>query len=122
MDAVVKNTKTILVVGTYDTKQDELSFITECIENAGGKVLCMDVSVLGDPASPTHYSKHDVAKAAGTDIESIISTDDENTAMQFMAKGACALTSQLHANNLFNGVIILGGSMGTDLALDVCAS
>lgn len=114
--------KTILVVGTYDTKQDELSFIAECITQAGGRVLCMDVSVLGTPAAPTDYSKQDVASAASTTIESIIETGDENTAMQLMAKGASALAAQLYKQSLFDGVIILGGSMGTDLALDVCAS
>ena len=114
--------KTILVVGTYDTKQDELTFITNCIQQAGGHVLSMDVSVLGNPATTTDYSKQDVATAADTTIESIIETDDENTAMQLMAKGASLLVSTLHTQSLFDGVIILGGSMGTDLALDVCAS
>ena len=114
--------KTILIVGTYDTKQDELSFIAECIRGAGGHVLCMDVSVLGNPVTKTDYSKRDVADAALTTIEAVIDTGDENTAMQLMAKGASALVSRLHAQSVFDGVIILGGSMGTDLALDVCAA
>lgn len=114
--------KTILIVGTYDTKQDELTFIKECIRQGGGQVLCMDVSVLGEPQTPTDYSKQDVALAADTTIESIIETGDENTAMQLMATGASTLAAQLHGQSLFDGVIILGGSMGTDLALDVCAA
>ncbi|HBD52689.1 MAG TPA: hypothetical protein DC036_09335, partial [Alphaproteobacteria bacterium] len=40
--------KTILLVGTYDTKQDELTFLASTIQQAGGRVLAMDVSVLGD--------------------------------------------------------------------------
>lgn len=113
--------KTILIVGTYDTKQDELSFIADCIRTAGGQTLCMDVSVLGESTVPTDYSKQAVALAADTTIESIIKTDDENTAMQLMAKGASILASNLYAQDLFDGVIVLGGSMGTDLALDVCS-
>lgn len=113
--------KTILVVGTYDTKQDELSFIAECINSAGGKVVSMDVSVLGNPVQPADYSKNNVAHAANTDIESIISSGDENSAMQMMAIGASNLASTLYAQQLFDGVILLGGSMGTDLALDVCS-
>ena len=118
----MNDAKTILIVGTYDTKQDELSFIKECILHAGGQALCMDVSVLGEPQSPTDYTKQDVALAANTTIESIIETGDENTAMQMMASGASLLATQLHSQSLFDGVIILGGSMGTDLALDVCAA
>ena len=88
----MNDAKTILIVGTYDTKQDELSFIKECILQGGGQVLCMDVSVLGEPQSATDYSKQDVALAASASIESIIETGDENTAMQMMAVSYTHLT------------------------------
>ena len=54
--------KTILVVGTFDTKDDELNFLTGVICDQGGHVVTMDVSVLGDPSNPTDYSKHDVGE------------------------------------------------------------
>ena len=81
----------------------------------------MDVSVLNDPKMPTDITKHTVAETADTTIESIIALDDENTAMQAMALGASRLTSDAHSTGKIDGVIILGGSMGTDLALDVCS-
>ena len=65
-------TKVILLVGTYDTKQDELDFLAGVITQAGGRVLKMDVSVLGDAEVAVDLSKHDVAAAAGMDIPSII--------------------------------------------------
>ena len=49
--------KTILVIGTYDTKNDELSFISKKIVKLGGNILTMDVSVLGDPVDPIDISK-----------------------------------------------------------------
>ena len=115
-------TKTILVVGTYDTKDDELNYIRDVITNQGGQVLTMDVSVLGDPVNPTDYSKHDVAETAGSSIADVIAKEDENLAMQVMADGASLLASRLYKENKFDGVLILGGSMGTDLALDVCSA
>lgn len=115
-------TKTILIVGTYDTKDDELRFLQDVIEDQGGAVLTMDVSVLKDPAQPTDVSKHDVAQAGDSTIEAAIALDDENGAMQIMSLGASRLTSRLHADGKIDGVIILGGSMGTDLALDLCLS
>ena len=39
--------KTILIVGTYDTKNDELEYMAERITALGGAVLTMDISVLG---------------------------------------------------------------------------
>lgn len=114
--------KTILVVGTYDTKDDELSFLADVIRGQGGQVLTMDVSVLGDPTKPTDYSKHKVAEEGESTIAAAIATDDENLAMQIMAGGAALLTSRLYSEGNFDGIIVLGGTMGTDLALDVCSA
>ena len=112
--------KTILVVGTYDTKGDELSYMADCIARHGGGVLTMDVSVLGDPSAPCDVTKHQVAEAGGSSIAAAIASGDENTAMQIMAKGAAVQAARLHAGGSIDGVIVLGGTMGTDLALDVC--
>lgn len=112
--------KTILVVGTYDTKNDELEYMVERVRAMGGGTLSMDISVLGDPENPTDLSKHDVAEAGGSSIEAAIDSGDENTAMQIMAKGARLLARRLHAEGKFDGVVVLGGTMGTDVALDIC--
>ncbi|MCP5037309.1 MAG: UPF0261 family protein, partial [Rhodobacteraceae bacterium] len=112
--------KTILVVGTYDTKDDELGYLAGVIRGQGGGVVTMDVSVLGDPSSPCDYSKHDVAEAGGSTIAAAIATGDENAAMQIMAAGSAVLALRLYHEGVFDGVIILGGTMGTDLALDLC--
>jgi uncharacterized protein (UPF0261 family) len=112
--------KTILVIGTYDTKDEELIYVAERIRDQGGAVLSMDVSVLGDPSVPTDISKHAVAEAGGASIKAAIDSDDENTAMQIMARGAALLCTQLHGAGRIDGMIALGGTMGTDLALD-CA-
>ena len=114
--------KTIFVVGTYDTKDDELNYLCGCIRDQGGKVLSMDISVLGDPSNPTDYSKHDVAEEGGSSIQEAIDSGDENTAMQIMARGSAALALRLYREGLVDGVIVLGGTMGTDVALDLCAA
>jgi len=112
----------ILVVGTYDTKDDELTYLAGVIRAQGGRVLTMDVSILGDPKAATDWSKHQVIEAGGSTIAEAIATEDENLAMQAMARGAATLCAQLHRDGAFDGVIVLGGSMGTDLALDLCAA
>jgi uncharacterized protein (UPF0261 family) len=114
--------KTILVIGTYDTKDDELTFLADVIHAEGGQVITMDVSVLGEPSKPTVYSKHDVAQEAGSSIAAAIASGSENHAMQIMARGATLLTARMLTEGRFDGLIILGGTMGTDLALDVCSA
>ncbi|MEM9851671.1 MAG: Tm-1-like ATP-binding domain-containing protein [Pseudomonadota bacterium] len=113
-------TPTILVIGTYDTKDEELHFVCDTIRAQGGDVMSMDVSVLGDPTQPTDISKHQVAEAADASIAQAIDAGDENRAMQIMARGAATLTAALHAQGKIDAMIALGGTMGTDLALD-CA-
>ena len=110
---------TILLVGTFDTKPTELKFMMQHLVVSGCDVLAMDVSVLGNTDVAHHITKHQVAEASNTTIDKIIAYNDENTAMIQMSKGACVLTQQYYQNGRIQGVIILGGSMGTDLALDV---
>lgn len=114
--------RTILVAGTWDTKNDELNYIAQVIRSQGGSVVSMDVSVLGEPSLPVDISKHDVAAAAGSSIDAAIATEDENEAMQIMARGSALLAARLHTEGRIDGAIVLGGTMGTDLALDLCAA
>ena len=109
----------ILLIGTGDTKADELSFMSGCIADAGGQPFMLDVSVLGDPPYVPDYDKHAVAAAAQTTIAEIAASGDENSAMSLMAIGASRLTRSLSEADAIDGVIAIGGTMGTDLALDV---
>ena len=97
--------KTILVVGTFDTKDDELNFVCDIIRAQGGTPMSMDVSVLGDPKQPTDISKHDVTAAIGKTIQDAIDAGDENFAMQIMAAGAATLTAKLYADRRIDGIM-----------------
>lgn len=111
----------ILLIGTCDTKADEIQFIASCIQGQGAIVSIMDVGILGKPAFAPDHSNDAVAAAARTSIAKICATGDEHSAMTQIANGAVALTRQLYAEGKVQGMIALGGSMGTDLALDVAA-
>lgn len=109
----------ILIIGTADTKSDEIKFLQSCIEAQDCSATVMDVSVLGEPDCRVAYSKRDVAAAAGCSIDTVIASGDENSAMSLMAAGAAKLTRRLYDEGEISAVVALGGSMGTDLALDV---
>ena len=78
--------KTILIIGTADTKSDELNYMKSCIERMGGIAPVMDVGVLGEPNFVVEYSKHDIAAAANTTNAAIIALGDENAAMTKLPK------------------------------------
>ncbi len=112
--------KTILVIGTFDTKNDELVYLIDKIKEQGGDVLTMDVSVLGDTNQTIDITKHDVLTPVGETIDDIIALGEECEAFKKMSAGAAATTLRLYREGKFDGMIALGGTMGTDLALD-CA-
>ena len=112
-------TASVLLIGTADTKADELLFMKRCIEDAGGRALVMDVGVLGVPAFAPDISNAEVAAAAGSSLAEIAAIGDENAAMSLMATGAVSIAGMLHSAGRVHGMLALGGTMGTDLALDV---
>lgn len=116
------NHPTILVIGTGDTKADELRFLRAGIEGQGGRALTMDVGILSDPVDPPDIAAETVAAAAGTTRADLARGGDENAAMTAMARGAAQLAAGLQAEGRIHGMIALGGTMGTDLALDVAAA
>ena len=113
---------TILLVGTADTKSDELAFLRECLLGMDARVRLMDVGVLAAGHAPVDISNTDVAAAARTTLQAVIDLGDENLAMTRMAEGAAAIASRLQARGEIDGLLALGGTMGTDLALDVAAA
>lgn len=112
----------ILIVGTVDTKSDEIGFLREQVQAAGGQAWVMDVGVLAQGRLQPDIANTEVAQAAGVSLQQVRDSGDENSAMTLMAQGASALAVQLHASGRMQGLLVLGGTMGTDLALDVASS
>lgn len=116
------NSPRILIVGTVDTKSDEIGFMAEQVAAAGGQALVMDVGVLAKGHIRADIANTEVAAAAGVTLQQVIDSGDENSAMTLMAQGASALAVQWHAEGRIDGLLCLGGTMGTDLSLDVASS
>ncbi len=112
----------ILIVGTVDTKSDEIGFMAEQVRLAGGVPLVMDVGVLARGHVQPDLANTAVAAAAGVTLQQVMDSGDENSAMALMASGASRLALQWHTDGRFDGLLCLGGTMGTDLALDVASS
>lgn len=112
----------VLIIGTVDTKPDEIAFLRDCVLEAGGQAVIMDVGVREQTRFVPDISNRQVASAAGHTLEQVASSADENVAMQAMTRGAIELTLRAFREGRVHGVLVLGGTMGTDLALDVTAA
>lgn len=118
----MRDAPALLLVGTADTKAEELAYLRRCAEDQGARVALMDVGVLGTPPYAPEIGNAEVAAAAGTTLAALAALGDENAAMAAMACGAAAIARDRHARGELDGLIALGGTMGTDLALDVAAA
>jgi uncharacterized protein (UPF0261 family) len=111
--------KTILIIATLDTKGPEALFVKKLIEEKGLRTLVMDIGTTGESPFSADFPSHEVAKTASRTLPELLSFNDEAKAMAEMAKGAESIVQEIFNNGAFDGVIALGGSMGTSLALRV---
>lgn len=108
--------KTILVIGTLDTKEVEFAFVRDIIMSRGHKVILLDAGVMSDPQIVPDISAEEVATAGGGSLAALRETGDRGASLEIMSKGTVAITLKAHKENKFDGVISLGGSGGTSIA------
>lgn len=110
--------KTIAVIGTLDTRGEEIKYVKELIERKGHKAVVIDVGSLREPPFRPDISHEEVAKAAGTTMKEVIALD-EGKAVQVMAKGASIIAKDECSAGRLDGVIAFGATMGAWLGLEV---
>ncbi|MBI1881302.1 MAG: Tm-1-like ATP-binding domain-containing protein [Chloroflexi bacterium] len=108
--------KTILLIGTFDTKGAEYSYVRDLILARGHQVLTLNAGVAGEPTFTPDISAAQVAEAGGGDLAQLRRQADRGAALEVMMAGASKLAVQLHAEGKFDGVLGLGGSGGTAIA------
>ena len=108
--------KTIVCIATLDTKGLEIQYIKEIIEQRGHRVLLIDDGILGDPIVPTDIKREEVAKAAGSSLKEVRAIANEAKAVETMAEGLGKILKELYRSGKLDGVISIGGGMGTIMA------
>lgn len=107
--------KTIVLIGTLDTKGAEYGYIRDRIVEQGCRVIVVDVGILGKPLFQPDITREQVAQAAGVSIAQVASSGEEGEAIQPMSEGAVKIVQELHRSGKLDGILALGGSMGTML-------
>jgi len=108
--------KTILLIATLDTKEEEARFLKSCIEADGFKVLVMDTGILAPPKEHVDIPQNEVADRAGTPLEEALARGDKRECTEIMCQGAAILAKELHDQGRIYGVIGIGGAQGTEIA------
>ena len=109
-------TKTVVLIGSLDTKGAEFAFVKRLIEERGLQVLVVDFGTMGGPAFAPDVTAGEVAAAGGGDLGEFAGGDRKDEAMRVMAQGVEAVTRRLHAEGRLHGALGMGGSGGTSIA------
>jgi uncharacterized protein (UPF0261 family) len=112
----------IAIVGTLDTKGDQIQYLARRIEEHGHATAVIDVGVLGKVSYSPSVTREKVAEAAESNLLDVIALNDSYLASTIMARGASEIVKDWCAKERIAGIIALGGSQGTGLALTVMKS
>ena len=107
--------KTVMLLGTLDTKGREYAFVKELIEARGLKTFVLDAGVLGEPTFTPDSPASLTAEAGGSTLAALREKRDRGYALEIMGIGARKLALEFLAQGKFDGVITMGGSGNTSI-------
>jgi uncharacterized protein (UPF0261 family) len=108
--------RTVVLVGTLDTKGVEYGYLRDRIREHGVDVVLVDAGIVGDPLVAPDVTREEVAAAAGADVAALAAAGDRGAAVETMARGAAEVVKRLHADGSLDAIGALGGSGGSSLA------
>lgn len=106
----------VVIIGTLDTKSEEIGFARDILEAQGVDVHIVDVGVMGDPELDPETDANEVAEASGSTLERLREEAKRGEAIEAMAEGATVVADRLHTDGILDGVLGLGGSGNTSIA------
>jgi uncharacterized protein (UPF0261 family) len=107
--------KTVLLIGTLDTKGREYAYVRDLIRARGLETFVLDAGVLGEPVFSPDSPAARTAEAGGGSLAELREKRDRGHAIEVMGLGARALAVEMAREGKFDGVICMGGSGGTSI-------
>lgn len=108
--------KIIAVVGTLDTKGEEIYLLKSLIEKRGHKPLIIDTGVLGTPYLEADIPREKVALSGGESIKTLQEKNSEAFAQKIMSIGLKKIISSRVESGEIHGLIAIGGGQGSVIA------
>jgi uncharacterized protein (UPF0261 family) len=103
----------VVVIGTLDTKGEEIAYVRERLRALGARPLVVDSGILGEPyGCAPDVSRAEVAAAAGDDLDAIRAAGSRGAAVERMLAGVRATCLRLLAEGRLDAALCLGGAEG----------
>jgi uncharacterized protein (UPF0261 family) len=113
---------TVVIVGTLDTKGEEVGYLKTIIEESGCSTILVDVGTLNPPMIRADIPREKVAAAAGATSEDLLERADRRSAVQTMIHGGAIIANDLFDTGRLSGIISLGGGTGTHIGTGIMRS
>ncbi len=105
--------KTVVVIGTLDTKGPEIAYLRDRLQALGLDTIVIDSGILGEPLDITPDIDHaEAATYGGTTIETLQNAGSRGKAVAGMREALKKLTVQLYADGRLDGIVSMGGAEG----------
>lgn len=105
--------KSIVIVGTSDTKGEQLALLREKIRARGNRPVLIDISMGGQPTIDAEVAPREIAEMVGKTIDEILNSTDRRICTDIMTEGALNKSFALLAKGELDGIVAMGGtSMG----------
>jgi len=102
--------KSIVIIGTSDTKGEQLKLLKDKIRARGHRAILIDISMGGSPTIEVEAPPSEIAELVGKRIEDIRRSEDRRANTNIMTKGAQNKALALLADGQLDGVVAMGGT------------
>jgi uncharacterized protein (UPF0261 family) len=108
--------KRIVILGTLDTKDEQLFYLKERIETRGHRAILIDLSTGSEPPWKADITAAEIASISGKKIEELRSSKDRAASAEAMTLGAERKVLELFSRGEFDGIVALGGVTMANIA------
>ena len=107
----LSDARTIWVVGTADTKGEELAFLAARVRELGGLPVVVDVGT----RAPKTYTDIAADQIFGEQAAGLFALSDRGDAVRMMSAAFAEFAVQKHGQGSYSGIVGIGGGGGTSI-------
>lgn len=111
--------KTIALLITLDTKDQEAAYLKSQIEDIGHFALIMDIGVIGKPGIEADIPRDEIIKKGGGSLIEILKEPTRERSNPFLVKGCIDILNRKITNDDVHAVLGLGGTQGTSTCCEI---
>lgn len=111
--------KYIVLIGTLDTKGEEIGYLKEFILARGHQPLVIDIGSGGEPKLDADITSDEVALAAGAKIKELQNSSERHKVLEIMVRGAIVKLETLCRSGEVEGIISIGGMTSMVMAAEI---